>query len=120
MTAIAIDNRFSDVELFRMFNIDAGRYLLGTVRELRRAGKRAEAKALMPKVRKAWGRDLWYENKRQRGGVVQDFDAPATLDTPELREARIANLRGFYSGLTDAQLQAKGDEADAVPTPWED
>lgn len=89
--------QFSGVEEFGMFEINAGKLLLSEVRWLRANGQHAQAKAMMPRVRKAWGKDLYYFNKKQRGGTVNNFDTKENEDTPQARDARLAKLAAHYA-----------------------
>jgi hypothetical protein len=88
---------FSGIDEFAMFEINAGKLLLSEVKWLRANGKYAEAKAMMPRVRKAWGKDLYYFNKKQRGGTVNNFDTKEDEDTPQARASRIEKLAAFYA-----------------------
>jgi hypothetical protein len=105
--------QFTDLELFQMFNIDIGVAALGEIKHLRRQGKRQEAKTLLKSARKR-GKDLWYENKTQRNGTVENLEASKTIDTPEARASRVEALRIFYATAQEGESPFESEESEHV------
>jgi len=119
--------QFSDLELFKMFNIDVRSALLQQAKVARHTD-RVKARSLCKAARKAgFGRNAWYMNKKQRGGAVNDFDTDEKQrEAPEVKSARIEALRTFYSAMSPADMQVKlytavkdhdGEEIDLEPIP---
>lgn len=115
-THATLDQPFTDLELFQMFTIDRGVAALGEVKHLRNQGKRSEAKQIAKIARKhlGQGRELWYENQKQRNGTVENLDASKTIDTPEQRAARVEALRIFYANAQEGETPFEEKESDHV------
>ncbi len=126
-------SHFSGLQLFEMFNIDKGRCILGRIKQLRReytnrdefgmltcqepTKVRAEAKRLIPLARKGWNHDMWYMNRRQRGGVVLEDESVQVGPTSEEVASKVDEYTAYYEQYTQEQLLSDGEGMD---TPFEE
>ena len=96
-------SQFSDLELFRMFNIDIGAGLVDCVRR-ERVNNREFAKKLAVVAREAKGKMLWHETPRQKSGIVENFDTTKSINEVNQRKIEIERLRKFYAKMSATEL----------------